>query len=176
MFTSKSPRHEPSTYARAQARRCRSALVRVIGPLAHLSSVPCSCTEIPCPASGNSLFTRLGKIASKHCQSRINLSLRAAVRPIFADFPAEFPDSREFGWRSVRSALRRQPSNKLLILQLNLTLCEVIFRPTLRGFWHLVRESLGVRDFLLQVFACFAREYLSAALPWLTLPALDQLG
>jgi hypothetical protein len=28
-----------------------------------------------------------------------------------AEFPVKFPDNREFSWRLVRSALRRQPGN-----------------------------------------------------------------
>ena len=33
-----------------------------------------------------------------------------SLSPRIAKFPAKFPDTREFAWRLVRSALRRQPS------------------------------------------------------------------
>ena len=70
--------------------------------------------------------------------------------------------------QSLVRILLAQPSYKLLILQYYLFWCEVAFRPALRGFWRLVRESIEVRDCLLEILACFAREYLSAAIPWLT--------
>src|SRR6266404_9086711 len=37
-----------------------------------------------------------------------------SLSPRIAEFPVKFPDTREFAWRQVRSALRRQPGSPVL--------------------------------------------------------------
>src|SRR5271163_1339274 len=48
-----------------------------------------------------------------HCSSAIFLFEIGLQRPEFTVFPVKFPVSREFAWRRVRSALRRQPASFL---------------------------------------------------------------
>ena len=52
---------------------------------------------------GNCAKSRCGTAAS--CSKIVSGSLGIAI------FPVKFPVSREFGWRRVRSALRRQPTS-----------------------------------------------------------------
>jgi hypothetical protein len=56
-----------------------------------------------------SLLIFLGNCAKKRCNTAASCSTSVAQRPENAKFPVKFPVSREFAWRRVRSALRRQP-------------------------------------------------------------------
>ena len=70
--------------------------------------------------------------------------------------------------------LSSQPTIKLLILHKYFTFHGVEFRPCLRGFLRVGSESIDVETFFMEVFACFARDYLSAAIPWLTLSGANR--
>jgi hypothetical protein len=45
------------------------------------------------------------------CSAAVSCSEIWTWSPKIAKFPVKFPDSREFAWRRVRSALRRQPAS-----------------------------------------------------------------
>ena len=51
----------------------------------------------------------LREFAEKSCGKAVSCSNIVALRPEIVIFPVKFPVCREFGWRPVRSALRRQP-------------------------------------------------------------------
>jgi hypothetical protein len=56
-----------------------------------------------------SLLIRVGNCWKKGCSAGVFRYAIRSERAEIAKFPVEFPDNREFSWRQVRSALRRQP-------------------------------------------------------------------
>jgi hypothetical protein len=58
-----------------------------------------------------SLLIRVGNCPRSHCSTVTSGFNRASQSPRIAKFPVKFPDTREFAWRLVRSALRRQPTS-----------------------------------------------------------------
>ena len=61
-----------------------------------------------------SLLICLGNCSGKCCSAAVSCSGIGWRSPEIANFPVKFPVSREFAWRRVRSALRRQPSSPAL--------------------------------------------------------------
>src|SRR5471030_2024449 len=57
-----------------------------------------------------SLLSRIGNCPKSHCVAANSCSEIVFRSHGIADFPVKFPVSREFAWRRVRSALRRQPA------------------------------------------------------------------
>jgi hypothetical protein len=53
----------------------------------------------------------LGNYAISRCNTAISCYEIGSQSPKNAKFPVKFPVSREFAWRRVRSALRRQPGS-----------------------------------------------------------------
>ena len=56
-----------------------------------------------------SLLVRVGNYAKSRCGAAGSRYEIGSWSPEIAKFPVKFPVSREFAWRPVRSALRRQP-------------------------------------------------------------------
>jgi hypothetical protein len=74
------------------------------------------CSLIPCSWFLSSLFSKIFSLLSfvgnwprNRCSTAVSCSEIRFSGPEVAKFPVKFPDSREFLWRRVRSALRRQP-------------------------------------------------------------------
>jgi hypothetical protein len=61
-----------------------------------------------------SLLICVGNYWRSGCSAAVSCIEIGSQRPKFAKFPVKFPDSREFAWRRVRSALRRQPGSPAL--------------------------------------------------------------
>jgi len=59
-----------------------------------------------------SLIICLGNCARNRCSTAVSCVEPGAQGPRIAKFPVKFPVSREFAWRRVRSALRRQPATR----------------------------------------------------------------
>jgi hypothetical protein len=55
-----------------------------------------------------SLISSLGNSARKHCSAAVTCREGGFRSPEIAKFPVKFPDTRQFVWRPVRSALHRQ--------------------------------------------------------------------
>src|ERR1700730_17685187 len=58
-----------------------------------------------------SLLTCVGNCAKSDCGTAVSCYEIGLGSPEIAKFPVKFPVSREFAWRRVRSALRRQPGS-----------------------------------------------------------------
>jgi hypothetical protein len=58
-----------------------------------------------------SLLICTGNCAKNRCGTAVSCSKIVSGSPEIAVFPVKFPVSREFAWRRVRSALRRQPGS-----------------------------------------------------------------
>ena len=58
-----------------------------------------------------SLLICLGNCARSHCSAAVSSHEIGSGSLKIAKFPVKFPVSREFAWRRVRSALRRQPAS-----------------------------------------------------------------
>jgi hypothetical protein len=56
-----------------------------------------------------SLITCIGNSPKSRCGMGISCRPTALSGVEFPEFPEKFPVCREFGWRRVRSSLRRQP-------------------------------------------------------------------
>jgi hypothetical protein len=56
-----------------------------------------------------SLIICVGNCSRSGCSAAVSCYQIASLSPRIAKFPVKFPDTREFGWRQARSALRRQP-------------------------------------------------------------------
>jgi hypothetical protein len=56
-----------------------------------------------------SLLIRVGNYSRSGCGMAVSCYEIGPGSPQIAKFPVKFPVSREFAWRLVRSALRRQP-------------------------------------------------------------------
>jgi hypothetical protein len=56
-----------------------------------------------------SLLICVGNCAKSDCGASVSCYEIGLGSPEIAKFPVKFPVSREFAWRRVRSALRRQP-------------------------------------------------------------------
>jgi hypothetical protein len=56
-----------------------------------------------------SLLICLGNCAKSHCSAVVSSYEIGSLSLKIVKFPVKFPVSREFAWRQVRSALRRQP-------------------------------------------------------------------
>ena len=56
-----------------------------------------------------SLNSCLGNCLRSGCSAAVSWYEIVSLGPRIAKFPGKFPDTREFAWRLVRSALRRQP-------------------------------------------------------------------
>jgi hypothetical protein len=61
-----------------------------------------------------SLLVCLGNCARSHCSAAVSSHKIGSGSLKIAKFPVKFPVSREFAWRQVRSALRRQPGSRAL--------------------------------------------------------------
>jgi hypothetical protein len=61
-----------------------------------------------------SLLICIGNCAKSRCGTAVSCSNIVSGSPGIAKFPVKFPVSREFAWRRVRLALRRQPSSPRL--------------------------------------------------------------
>jgi hypothetical protein len=61
-----------------------------------------------------SLLICIGNCAKSRCGTAVSCSNIVFGSPGIAIFPVKFPVSREFAWRRVRSALRRQPGSPSL--------------------------------------------------------------
>src|SRR6202023_3379602 len=58
-----------------------------------------------------SLLICVGNCARSDCGAAVSCYEIGLGSPEIAKFPVKFPVSREFAWRRVRSALRRQPGS-----------------------------------------------------------------
>jgi hypothetical protein len=58
-----------------------------------------------------SLLIRIGNCWKNGCSAGVFAYAIGAEVPEIAKYPVKFPDNREFSWRLVRSALRRQPGS-----------------------------------------------------------------
>jgi hypothetical protein len=58
-----------------------------------------------------SLLTCVGNCSRSACSIETHYAETGSRSPKIAKFPVKFPVSREFAWRPVRSALRRQPGS-----------------------------------------------------------------
>jgi hypothetical protein len=58
-----------------------------------------------------SLLIRVGNYSRSGCGMAVSCYEIGPGSPQIAKFPVKFPVSREFAWRLVRSALRRQPGS-----------------------------------------------------------------
>jgi hypothetical protein len=58
-----------------------------------------------------SLIICLGNCSRSGCSTAVSWHQIVSLSPRIAEFPVKFPDTREFAWRLVRSALRRQPGS-----------------------------------------------------------------
>jgi hypothetical protein len=58
-----------------------------------------------------SLLSSVGNCTRSRCGTATSCSKKAALGSKIAKFPVKFPVSREFAWRRVRTALRRQPGS-----------------------------------------------------------------
>src|SRR3984893_15499778 len=58
-----------------------------------------------------SLLICVGNCAKSDCGAAVSCYEIGLGAPKIAKFPVKFPVSREFAWRRVRSALRRQPGS-----------------------------------------------------------------
>src|ERR1700724_3618517 len=58
-----------------------------------------------------SLLICVGNCARSDCGAAVSCYEIGLGSPEIAKFPVKFPVSREFAWRRVRSALRRQPTS-----------------------------------------------------------------
>src|SRR5258706_8680889 len=61
-----------------------------------------------------SLLICVGNCSRSGCNAAVSCSKLLPKAPEIAKFPVKFPDTRESGWRRVRSALRRQPGSPAL--------------------------------------------------------------
>jgi hypothetical protein len=82
------------------------------------TSKPRGNSEIPCSYENNSLILKIfsllnsvGNCSRSLCSTAVSCYQISSLSPEIAIFPVKFPVSREFAWRRVRSALRRQPSS-----------------------------------------------------------------
>ena len=58
-----------------------------------------------------SLLIFVGNFTKEYCSAAVSCSEMRSWGSEIAKFPVKFPVSREFAWRQVRSALRRQPGS-----------------------------------------------------------------
>ena len=58
-----------------------------------------------------SLLICVGNCSRSGCSAAVSWYCIVSLSPRIAKFPVKFPVSREFVWRPVRSALRRQPGS-----------------------------------------------------------------
>src|ERR1700687_2234089 len=58
-----------------------------------------------------SLLNSVGNCSRSRCSTAVTCYEIGSLCPEIAKFPVKFPVSREFQWRRVRSALRRQPAS-----------------------------------------------------------------
>ena len=58
-----------------------------------------------------SLLICVGNCSRSGCSAAVSWHVIVSLSPRIAKFPVKFPVSREFAWRRVRSALRRQPGS-----------------------------------------------------------------
>src|SRR6266404_3732418 len=61
-----------------------------------------------------SLIICVGNCSRSDCSAAVSWYSIVPLSPRIAKFPVKFPDTREFAWRRVRSALRRQPGSPAL--------------------------------------------------------------
>src|ERR1700733_1937443 len=59
-----------------------------------------------------SLLICVGNWAKSDCSAAVSCYKIGLESPEIAKLPVKFPDNREFAWRPVRSALRRQPGTR----------------------------------------------------------------
>src|ERR1700722_13934365 len=59
-----------------------------------------------------SLLICVGNCAKGDCSAAVSCYEIGLGSPEITKFPVKFPVSREFAWRRVRSALRRQPNSQ----------------------------------------------------------------
>jgi hypothetical protein len=86
-----------------------------------------------------SLLICVGNCAKSDCGAAVSCYEIGLGSPEIAKFPVKFPISREFAWRRVRSALRRQPTSPAR-REMSLSLGE---RPANGGLLRIGHQSPG---------------------------------